>query len=87
MGELKNVNKTLAAFVDARIAVYAHNFPRLYVDQPGLLKMCCACSTIHQTYHFATPHLCWYNNTSVQQLHCFSVFTITNYLAIAVKYL
>ena len=29
----------------------------------GLPKLFWICPTIHQAYHFATSHLCWWNNT------------------------
>jgi len=38
----------------------------------------CTCPTIHQTHHFATPHLCWCNNTIIQISQCFSVFNWLN---------
>jgi len=36
--------------------------PCSFVCKSGLLKLLCTCPTIHQTHHFATPHLCWCNN-------------------------
>jgi len=45
----------------------------LYVGRSGFLKLSCTCPSIHQIYHFATPHLCWCNNIIVQIIQWFLV--------------
>jgi len=56
MGESKYVKKSWqAALMNARIAVMCTRFSA-FVCESRLLKLFRTCPTIHQIYHFATPH-------------------------------
>ena len=43
------------------------------------------CSANHQIYHFATPHLCWCNNTVVRIRQWFSVFDGPSHFGVGVR--
>jgi len=40
--------------------------PSLFMYRSGFLNLFCTCLNIHQIYHFATPHPCWYENKIIQ---------------------